>query len=67
MVEDPEVKAQIVRLEDQGRATTTRLRNLVFELHSPILEELGLEAALEALLERTFDGVGVAYTVDSSR
>ncbi len=65
-VEDPEVKAQIVELEESGRAATARLRNLVFELHSPILDEHGLEAALEALLERTFDGVGVDYVVEST-
>ena len=65
-VEDPELKAQIVELEESGRAATARLRNLVFELHSPILEEHGLEAALDVLLERTFDGLGVEYTVEST-
>ena len=65
-VEDPELKAQIVELEESGRAATARLRNLVFELHSPILDEHGLEAALDALLERTFDGLGVDYVVEST-
>ena len=65
-VDDPELKAQIVELEDSGRAATARLRDLVFELHSPILETQGLQVAIEALLERTFDGVGVDYSVASS-
>jgi signal transduction histidine kinase len=65
-VTDDNVRAQIVELEESGRAATARLRDLVFELYSPTLEEHGLVAALESLMSRTFDGVPVTHTLTSS-
>jgi signal transduction histidine kinase len=65
-VDDPELKARIAELEESGRAATARLRDLVFELHSPTLEEHGLTAALETLLDRAFEGVDVATEVTST-
>jgi signal transduction histidine kinase len=65
-VDDPTVQARIKELEESGRAATSRLRDLVFELHSPTLEEHGLEAALQTLLDRAFEGVDVTYTVSST-
>jgi signal transduction histidine kinase len=64
-VDDPELQARIHELEESGRAATTRLRELVFELHSPILEERGLASALDVLMERTFEGADVTFTLTS--
>jgi signal transduction histidine kinase len=65
-VDDPELQTRIRELEESGRAATSRLRDLVFELHSPTLEEHGLQAALETLLDRAFEGEDVAHSVASS-
>jgi signal transduction histidine kinase len=64
-VDDPELQQRIRDLEESGRAATARLRDLVFELHSPTLEERGLAVALENLLERTFEGERVAIAVEN--
>jgi signal transduction histidine kinase len=64
-VEDPELQTRIRELEESGRAATARLRDLVFELHSPTLEEHGLRAALQTLLDRAFEGVAVRTDVES--
>jgi signal transduction histidine kinase len=64
-VDDPELQNRIRELEASGRDATARLRDLVFELHSPSLEADGLRAALETLLERTFEGEDVSTTVTS--
>jgi signal transduction histidine kinase len=65
-VDDPELQTRIRELEESGRAATARLRDLVFELHSPTLEEHGLRAALQTLLDRAFEGVDVHSDVESS-
>jgi signal transduction histidine kinase len=65
-VDDPELQGRIRDLEESGRAATARLRDLVFELHSPTLEEHGLEAALETLLDRAFEGEAVICSVTST-
>jgi signal transduction histidine kinase len=65
-VEDPDLQERIRDLESSGRDATARLRDLVFELHSPTLEEHGLRAALETLVDRTFEGVDVATSVRST-
>ncbi len=65
-VDDPETQQRIRDLEQSGRAATARLRDLVFELHSPTLEEHGLHAALETLLDRAFEGAGVTHSLSSS-
>ena len=65
-VDDPELQERIRDLEASGRDATARLRDLVFELHSPTLEEHGLTAALETLVERAFEGVDVAASVTSA-
>lgn len=62
-VDDVEMQARIRELEDSGRAATARLRELVFELHSPILEDRGLGPAIEVLLERLFEGWDCVYTL----
>ncbi len=65
-VDDDELQSRIRDLEESGRAATARLRDLVFELHSPTLEEHGLKAALETLLDRAFEGEDVVCTVTST-
>jgi signal transduction histidine kinase len=65
-VDDPDLQERIRELEASGRDATARLRDLVFELHSPTLEDHGLTAALESLVERAFDGVDVAASVASA-
>ena len=65
-VDDLELQTRIRDLEESGRAATARLRDLVFELHSPTLEEHGLKAALETLLDRAFEGEDVVCTVTST-
>ena len=65
-VDDADLEQRILELEASGRAATARLRDLVFELHSPTLEEHGLNAALESLVDRTFEGVAVTHTVTST-
>ncbi len=65
-VDDPDLQDRIRELEASGRDATARLRDLVFELHSPTLEDHGLTAALESLVERAFEGVDVAASVTSA-
>jgi signal transduction histidine kinase len=65
-VDDPDLLSRIKELEESGRAATARLRDLVFELHSPTLEEHGLRAALQTLVDRAFEGEDVACTVSST-
>lgn len=62
-VDDPALAERLRDLEDSGRGAIARLRDLVFELHSPVLEELGLGPAIEALCERTFEGEPVRWSV----
>jgi signal transduction histidine kinase len=62
-VTDPELLDRLRELEDSGRAAIARLRDLVFDLHSPVLEELGLGPAIEAFCERTFEGEPVRWSV----
>jgi signal transduction histidine kinase len=62
-VTDPELMQRLRELEDSGRAAIARLRDLVFDLHSPVLEELGLGPAIEAFCERTFEGEPVRWSV----
>jgi signal transduction histidine kinase len=63
--DDPELVARITELEASGRAAIRRLRDLVFELHSPVLEERGLAAAIDALLERSFEGEPTVTMIDN--
>lgn len=65
-VDDAALAARIAELEVSGRDATRRLRDLVFELHSPILETLGLRAAIEALLDRAFEGFDAVVEVSST-
>jgi signal transduction histidine kinase len=65
-IDDPETAEQIKDLEAAGRAATARLRDLVFELHSPTLDEHGLVAALETLADRAFEGQDVEVAVSST-
>ncbi|MGH8976912.1 MAG: sensor histidine kinase, partial [Acidimicrobiia bacterium] len=65
-VDDPDLQHRIRELESSGRDATTRLRDLVFELHSPSLDTGGLRAALETLIERTFEGENVTASVKST-
>jgi signal transduction histidine kinase len=62
-VTDPDLEQRLRELEDSGRAAIARLRDLVFDLHSPVLEELGLGAAIQAFCERTFEGEPVRWSV----
>jgi signal transduction histidine kinase len=65
-VDDPELQTRIRELEDSGRAATSRLRDLVFELYSTTLEDHGLNAAMETLLDRAFEGVDVRTALTST-
>ncbi|HEX5097155.1 MAG TPA: ATP-binding protein, partial [Acidimicrobiia bacterium] len=65
-VDDPELKARIQELEESGREATARLRDLVFYLHSPTLETHGLASAIDLLLDRSFEGETVEWSVKSA-
>jgi signal transduction histidine kinase len=65
-VEDPALRARIQELEESGREATARLRDLVFYLHSPTLETHGLALAIDLLLDRSFEGETVEWSVNSS-
>lgn len=60
----PEIAEALAELERSGRAATARLRELVFDLYSPILEDRGLAAGLRALLDHSFAGTSVRHEVD---
>lgn len=64
LVDSPELAHRIDELEASGRAATARLRDLVFELYSPTLDDQGLGAALRVLLQRVFEHEAVRWTVD---
>jgi signal transduction histidine kinase len=65
-VDDPDLKARIQELEESGREATARLRDLVFYLHSPTLETHGLASAIDLLLDRSFEGETVEWSVNSA-
>jgi signal transduction histidine kinase len=65
-VDDPELADRIRELEESGRDATARLRDLVFELHSPTLDDHGLVPALEVLVDRAFEGQVVTASVTST-
>ncbi len=60
---DEKLAQRISELEESGRAAIARLRDLVFDLHSPVLEERGLGYTLEVLCQRTFEGEAVEWDV----
>jgi signal transduction histidine kinase len=54
-VKDPETAELIGQAELSLKETTQRLRSMMFELHSPVLDAEGLVAALEVFLYETAD------------
>lgn len=61
---DTEHATQMMALEQTAAEAIDRLRRLLFDLHTPVLDHQGLAAACEALLARTFAGKGTTWHVD---
>ena len=64
-VEDPDVLQQLSEIKDTARAAISNLRQLMFELHPPILDREGLAAALKLLLEQLREESGVEVRLDN--
>jgi PAS domain S-box-containing protein len=60
----PEQTELLEEVEETVRVATSRLRNLLFELHPPTLDRDGLAAALRIYLEQNREQTGVAYTLE---
>jgi signal transduction histidine kinase len=58
----PAAQKRLVEAQEAINGAIERLRRMIFELHSPVLESDGLHAAIEEYLAETFDD-GVACTV----
>lgn len=56
--------AQLEALEQTAAGAIDRLRHLLFDLHTPVLDYQGLAPACEALLARTFEGGRTMWNVD---
>lgn len=63
-LEDPDLRAEADELREVIRASVERMRQLVFELRPPVLDQEGLVAALRAYAA---DGVPPAQIVDRLR
>ncbi|MGH2707794.1 MAG: PAS domain S-box protein, partial [Actinomycetota bacterium] len=64
-VTDPGQLARCRETEEIIRAAIVRLRNLVFQLRPPMLDQQGLAGALEAFLEQVAVTAGFSYEVQS--
>jgi two-component system sensor histidine kinase UhpB len=60
--DDPELTALVVDTQDAAGQAIERLRRMIFELHSPVLESDGLLTALEVYVDETF-GDSVTWDV----
>ena len=62
-VEDPEVLEQLAEIRDTAGAAISNLRQLMFELHPPILDREGLAAALMLQLDQLRDESGIEVSL----
>jgi signal transduction histidine kinase len=62
---DPEGLVRLEGVDDAIRGTLGRMRNLLFELRPPSLEESGLSAAFVTYLTRAAAHEGFEYSIDS--
>ncbi len=62
---DGDTSRQIAELRELIDQSVGAIRSLTFELSSPLLYELGLEAALQALTEQVEERHGIACTFDT--
>ncbi len=62
---DGNARGQIAELRDLVDQSVGAIRSLTFELSSPLLYELGLEAALQALAEQVEERHGIVCTFDA--
>lgn len=61
---DPELLAELGKLQETVEESWGRLRRLLFELRPPLLDQQGLVAALRADLERLREATGVRATLE---
>ena len=64
---DGDARRQLAELRELVDQTVNAIRSLTFELSSPLLYELGLEAALQALAEQVEERHGIACGFDTDR
>lgn len=64
MLERPEQQRLIAGLDESVRRGIKSLRQLLFDLRLPALDELGLAAALRSYLSETIAREGVTYTLE---
>jgi PAS domain S-box-containing protein len=64
MLDQPEQRRLIEGLDDSVRRGIKSLRQLLFDLRLPALDELGLAAALRSYLSETIAPEGVAYALE---
>ncbi|MEZ5099930.1 MAG: GAF domain-containing protein [Thermoleophilia bacterium] len=60
---DPDLIADVERLEQTVSETIGRMRRLLFELRPPELEQAGLVGAVRSFAAQTFDGTATEVTV----
>lgn len=63
-VHEPVARQVLGRLQDTLGQTLSHLRELIYDLRPPGLEEGGLEAALRAYLEQMHSDTGIEYRLD---
>ncbi|MGI6075307.1 MAG: sensor histidine kinase [Pyramidobacter sp.] len=62
----PEIRAEMEDLEDHTEKLISVSRSLIFELSPPILKEVGLNPALEALAENLLEPHGIRWNMRTS-
>lgn len=65
-LEDPELRADVERLEGTVGASIERLRHLMFELRPPSLDRGGLVVALRQYLEDLAQEAGMSFDVEDA-
>nr|WP_263323671.1 sensor histidine kinase [Neobacillus sp. Marseille-Q6967] len=63
---DLTVKTRLLELQEQLRGAVRDIRQLVYNLRPPALDELGLVFALEELCRRQYDNGPINVTIESS-
>lgn len=62
--DDPVVQEQVARLRDKTELLSERIRQVSHELHSSVLQHVGLPAALNSYCAEFSDREGIAVAVD---
>ena len=63
---DPELDAQLAKLQDTSEQAIQRLRNLLFQLRPPSLDREGLAVALNEYLAQWAPEANITYRVDDN-